>query len=269
MSEKLSPLNIIWGSFILFRRYCRTFAYSLGLPLIVIIVLSAIFVQPQNPSFALVLFLFIFKLLFIILTAHVVFRLILLKEKTHSFISVLILNKSKIELIKTYFFIYARIFLLFFLLNFVVVLIYPDFIPNEDAPIDHNQLEKVNDLARYLFLPCGYLLARYVLALPASALAIKMSLSQSFAMTKSHHIPLFIIVGVFPWLLYSVLYKLHSPDLSTVSIILLQFLQVIFNIIQAICIALCFEKIVPSALLEKTTPPNTPPLTESNSNESN
>ncbi len=256
MSSKLSPLNIIAGSFVLFARHWGTLLGFLGLPIGAFIAFSTFYVK-ENNSLSNSMILVIMQLLLTVLISYFIFNLILLKKKPRSMINILIIDVKKLTLFKIYISIYIRIFAVFFVLYLFSSFFYTAPTFDENGKIDKAQIEMFHDLVRYLFLPCSYILARYCLALPANAIGIKMILSEAWAASRPNHIQLYIILGIFPWLLDAVLFKINDIDTSIANLILYQSLYFSFTVIKAITIALCFEKICPPALFTKTTPTTT------------
>ncbi len=172
------------------------------------------YVKPEHslPNY---LFLFLYSAAFayFAVTCH---RLILVKENAHSSYNTI----RVLRFIKWLIIIYGFSFFLEMFLLTIIINLLPDTeaIDISTAGITaqgNNLAENTNLIRDFLYLPLMYLVGRFSLIFPATAVDLRASLKWSWSATRNNGINILCVVGLLPWLLY-VLVSFVQRDNSTI-----------------------------------------------------
>ncbi len=143
-------------------------------------------------------------------------RLILVVDKTQSSYNTI----RVLKFIKWLIIIYGISFILEMVLLTIIINFFPDTeaIDVSKAGITAqggNLTENTNLIRDLLYLPLMYLVGRFSLILPATAVDLRASLKWSWSATRNNGLNILCVVGLLPWLLF-VLLSFVQRDNSTI-----------------------------------------------------
>lgn len=213
---KIPIKQILFDSFLIPWNEKSFYTRALAPPVLALVSTWAIwaFVKPEymllNYLFSL---LYLAAFAYFAVTCH---RLILVKDKTHcSFNTIRVLSFLKWLLI---------IYGFSFFLEMIILTIVINLLPNTEA-IDiskagisaqgSNLTENTNLIRDLLYLPFMYLVGRFSLIFPATALDLRASLKWSWNATRNNGLNILCVVGLLPWLLYFLL-SFVQRDIPTI-----------------------------------------------------
>jgi len=198
---KLPIKDILADAFIIPWRDKSRFINALSFPILTLVSAWAIwaFVKPANPfiNFGFYL-LYLLAFCYFAITCH---RLILLKDEAkHSYNTIRVLHFFKWFVI---------IYGISLILEMIVLTIMMNIIKGFDP-------RNISDIRDFLYLPLMYIVGRFSLILPASALDLKSSLKWSWNATRNNGINILCIVGLFPWFMYILVSYIYRDEPSII-----------------------------------------------------
>jgi hypothetical protein len=197
---KLPIKDILTDAFLIPWNEKYLFINTLAFPILALVSIWAtwVLVDPENQllNITFVLFYF-FAFCYFAVACH---RLILLRDKSqHSYNTIRILHFLKWFVIIYGISLAIEMVLLTIMMNVII-----DFNP-----------DNISELQNFLYLPLMYLVGRFSLIFPATALDLKSSLKWSWKATQNNGINILCIVGLFPWFMY-ILISLIQRDEPTI-----------------------------------------------------
>ncbi|MCP4279262.1 MAG: hypothetical protein GY776_04525 [Alteromonas sp.] len=213
---KIPIKQILLGAFLIPWNEKALYTRALAPPVLALVSTWSIwtFVKPESLLLN-YLFLFLYSAAFayFAVTCH---RLILVKENAYSsYNTIRVLNFTK-WLIVIYGFSFA--------LEMILLTIATNFMPATEAMSistagitaqGNNLSENTNLIRDFLHLPLMYLVGRFSLIFPATAVDLRASLRWSWSATRNNGLNILCVVGLLPWLLY-VLLSFVQRDNSTI-----------------------------------------------------
>ena len=194
---KLPIKDILTDAFLIPWRDKSFFLNALSLPVLALVSIWAIwsFAKPANPLVSYTFgFFYLCAFCYFAITCH---RLVLLENKTkHSFNTIRI-----IHFLKWFIIIYGASLVIEMIIITIMVNISKDFVP-----------DNISHIRDFLYLPLMYLVGRFSLIFPATALDLKGSLKWSWNATRSNGINILCIVGLFPWFMYILVSFLYRDN---------------------------------------------------------
>ena len=184
---KLPIQSILTDAFLIPWKDKSLFLHTLALPVLALVSVWAIWaiVKPENQLLNFIFVLFYgLAFCYFAITCH---RLILIKNNTlHSYNTIRIIHFLKWLII-----VYG--------ISLAIEIIILTVIMNTITDFDFSNTTYIRD---FLYLPLMYLVGRFSLIFPATALDLKGSLKWSWQATKNNGINILCIVGLFPWFMY-------------------------------------------------------------------
>lgn len=194
---KLPIKDILVDAFIIPWNDKSHFISTLSLPILALVSVWAIwaFVKPENQlvnyAFAL---LYLFAFCYFAITCH---RLILLKNEA----------KKSYNTIRVIYFL--KWFIIIYGISLVIEMIVLTIMMNTIKDFDPDSISHIRD---FLYLPLMYLVGRFSLIFPATALDLKGSLKWSWSATRNNGINILCIVGLFPWFMYILVSLIYRDE---------------------------------------------------------
>lgn len=197
---KLPIKDILTDAFLIPWNEKTHFISALALPILSLVSIWAIWfsINPENLLFNYMFaFLYCLAFCYFAITCH---RLILLNNNAkHSYNTIRIIFFLKWLLI-----IYGA--------SLAIEMIILTVMMNTINDFDSKNISHISD---FLYLPLTYLVGRFSLIFPATALDLEGSLKWSWNATRNNGINILCIIGLFPWFMY-ILLSLVSRDSPTI-----------------------------------------------------
>ncbi|MCG7989596.1 MAG: hypothetical protein JAY80_19830 [Candidatus Thiodiazotropha lotti] len=227
--EKVPIVRIIINTFVVPWNNLQLFSYALAVPILLLVCVWGVWhiTSPTNTVLNLVFYCFYFiAFAYLAIICHQ----LILKENA-SLHDVLLPNVS---VLLRFIILMVAVYLLAILIEYTIITIYINVLDPTiagdltDEALKQKMSHKL-EVAQYIaYIPSMYIIGRFCLVFPATALGYKPSLKWSWRATKNNHFHILVIVVLFPWLLQlflNAIYRENSTLVEQASVALLTYIS--------------------------------------------
>ena len=185
------------------------------------------------------LFLYLLAFAYFAVACH---RLILVKEKGHnSYNTIRVLRFTKWILIIYGFSFILEMILLTIIINILPVTEVIDISKVGITAQGFNLTEITSHIRDFLYLPLMYMVGRFSLIFPATAVDLNASLKWSWSATRDNGLNILFVVGLLPWLLYIILSFVQRDNSTIVEQTIIALLTYMITAISVFALSLTYS----------------------------
>ena len=225
---KLPIQSIITDAFLIPWNEKAHFIQALAFPVLALVSVWAIWatVKPENQllNYTFVLF-YCLAFCYFAITCH---RLILIKNNApHSYNTIRII-------------LFLKWLIIIYGISLAIEMIILTIIMNTINDFDFNAVTHIRD---FLYLPLMYLVGRFSLIFPATALDLKGSLKWSWNATRNNGINILCVVGLLPWFMYILLSFVYRDDPTIIEQAIITLLTYFVSAIGIFALSLTYREL--------------------------